>query len=382
MDLPRPFWFLWVGTLINRFGYFVIPFLTLYLVRHQGFDPATAGAVVSAFGAGSLVSQPLGGWLTDRVGRRPTLVAGMLATAAAYLALGAAASPLVLTACAVAAGLATDLYRPAVAAIVADLVAPEQQRRAFGLLYWAINLGVGVASVLGGMLAERNFGLLFVIDAITCVGFAAIVLIAVPETKPARSAAATATALDPRLVGLTASTFVVAVVYFQGFVTLPLAMQAHGLDAAAYGLVAAVNPVVILVCQPILMRLLAKHSLVYVYAISGVLSGIGFGLTLAAESTAGFAATVVVWTLGEIALNISAPAILAAIAPADMRGRYQGVWGTSWGLAMLVAPVAGTATWQRFGAGPLWLGCLVAASAATCSLLVWRAKWTVMPSPA
>jgi MFS family permease len=73
MDLPRPFWFLWIGTLINRFGYFVIPLLTLYLVRQQGFDPTTAGAVVSAFGAGSLVNQPLGGWLTDRVGRRPTL---------------------------------------------------------------------------------------------------------------------------------------------------------------------------------------------------------------------------------------------------------------------------------------------------------------------
>jgi MFS family permease len=158
MDLPRPFWFLWIGTLVNRFGYFVIPFLTLYLVRHQGFDPATAGAVVSAFGAGSLVSQPLGGWLADRAGRRPTLVMGMLATAAAYLALGAA-------------GLATDLYRPAVAAIVADLVAPDQQRRAFGLLHWAINLGVGVASVVGGVVAERHFGLLFVIDAATCIGF-------------------------------------------------------------------------------------------------------------------------------------------------------------------------------------------------------------------
>jgi MFS family permease len=199
------------------------------------------------------VSQPLGGWLADRVGRRPTLVMGMLATAAAYLALGAAASPLVLTGCAVAAGLATDLYRPAVAAIVADLVAPDQQRRAFGLLYWAINLGVGVASVVGGVVAERHFGLLFVIDAATCIGFAAIVVIAVPETRPARSRTTTSTALDPRLTGLTASTFVVAVVHFQGFVTLPLAMHADGLDTAAYGLVVGVNPAVILICQPILL---------------------------------------------------------------------------------------------------------------------------------
>ncbi|MGW3812074.1 MFS transporter [Micromonospora sp. NPDC005113] len=356
MYLPRPFWFLWIGTLINRFGYFVIPFLTLFLVRHQGFDPATAGVVV------------------------PTLVVGMLATAVAYLALGAAASPVVLAGCAVAAGLATDLYRPAVAAIVADLVAPEHQRRAFGLLYWSINLGVGVASVLGGVVAERDFGLLFVIDAITCIGFAAIVVFAVPETKPAGPRTSSSTVLDSRLAGLTASTFAVAVVYLQGFVTLPLAMYADGLDAGAYGLAVAVNPAVILICQPLLMRLLAKRPLIYVYASSGVLSGVGFGLTLAADTTAGYAATVAVWTLGEIALNISAPAILAMIAPPQMRGRYQGVWGTSWGLAMLAAPVAGTWTWQRFGAGPLWLGCLVVASAATCLLLVWRSKWTVVNS--
>jgi hypothetical protein len=30
--LPRPFWFLWAGTLVNRLGYFVAPFLTLYLL--------------------------------------------------------------------------------------------------------------------------------------------------------------------------------------------------------------------------------------------------------------------------------------------------------------------------------------------------------------
>ncbi|SNT50383.1 Major Facilitator Superfamily protein [Asanoa hainanensis] len=326
--LPRPFWFLWFGTLINRFGYFVVPFLTLYLVRHRGFDPALAGAVVSAFGAGSLVSQPLGGWLADRAGRRPTLVAGLLATAAAYLALGAAASPAVLVGCAAAAGLATDLYRPAVAAVVADLVAPEHQRRAFALLYWAI----------------------------------------VAATR------------DPRLVGLTASTFAVAVVFFQGFVTLPLAMSADGLDAGAYGLVAALNPAVILLCQPVLVRLVAGVPLTFLYAGSGVATGVGFGLRLAADSIAGYAVTVAVWTLGEIALNIAAPAMLAVIAPAYLRGRYQGVWGSSWGLALLVAPVAGTWTWQRFGAGPLWLGCLALASAGTSSLLVWRSRWTAVDS--
>ena len=288
--LPRPFWLLWAGTLVNRLGYFVAPFLTLYLVRERGLEPTAAGTVVAGFGLGSLFSQPLGGWLSDRVGRRPTLTGGMATTAAAYLALGAARPLPAVAACAFAAGLATDAYRPAVAAMVADLVDPAERQRAYGLLYWAVNLGVGVATVAGGALAERSFGLLFVGDAATCLAFAVVAARALPETRPAVTAGEQvgfrAALRDPLLVALSASTLAEAVVYLQSLVTLPLAMRADGLDARAYGLAAAVNPVVIVLAQP-LLRLLRNRPALQVYAASGVLTGLGFGLTALASTLAG-----------------------------------------------------------------------------------------------
>ena len=73
--LPSGFWWLWSSTLVNRLGTFVYPFLTLYLTATRGYSPATAGLVVSSYGIGSMAGSLLGGELSDRVGRRATLIA-------------------------------------------------------------------------------------------------------------------------------------------------------------------------------------------------------------------------------------------------------------------------------------------------------------------
>jgi predicted MFS family arabinose efflux permease len=70
--LPRSFWVLWSGTLINRFGYVVAPFLAHYLVGARGLSLTTAGAVLAVSGAGSVISQLIAGSLADQIGRRAT----------------------------------------------------------------------------------------------------------------------------------------------------------------------------------------------------------------------------------------------------------------------------------------------------------------------
>src|SRR5262245_58483316 len=63
--------------------------------------------------------------------------------------------------------------------------------------------------------------------------------------------------------------------------------------------------------------------------------------------------------VGEIHLLPIANALVADVAPAAMRGRYQGAYGLTFGMAAMAAPLIGTATLQRFGAPALWVGCLV-----------------------
>jgi MFS family permease len=378
--LPRAFWLVWVGTLINRTGQFVEPFLVLYLTSQRGFSPAHAGIALTCFGAGAAVSQILGGWLTDHVGRRPTLAGGMVVCAFSNLALGAARGFPLICLAGLVAGIGSDLYRPASAALVADLVGPEQRRRAFGLLFWAINLGFSVASVSAGFLAERGYTLLFVLDAATCLVYAGIIwwgLAADPprpgSTEASGPPAGYRTALGDRLMlAIVGLTILGATVYMQIDNTLPLAIVGHGLSTSTYGLVAAINGVLIVLLQPLALRVLDRFDALRVLAAGYLLLGLGFGLTAFASTLLGFAGTVVVWTLGEIATAGLLSALVADLAPVEARGRYSAVWGTSFGISSMLAPAIGTVTYQYLGPDVLWAGCFVVGLVTAAGFLALR----------
>ncbi|MGH9200642.1 MAG: MFS transporter, partial [Vicinamibacterales bacterium] len=182
--LPRPFWVLFAGTLVNRVGGFVLIFLAIYLTEVQSLTPTQAGAVLSAYGLGAIAGGPIGGALSDRIGRRPTLVVSLIAGGVSMLVLGLVARTVTMTLAAVATGLLYEMYRPVVAATVADVVRPDDRPRAFGLIHWAVNLGASVAPLLGGVIAASSYRALFAADAATTVLFGIILWVALPETRP------------------------------------------------------------------------------------------------------------------------------------------------------------------------------------------------------
>lgn len=378
-DLPPAFWVIFAGTIVNRMGQFVQPFLALYLVGGRDLSITTAGVIVACFGAGSLVSQPLGGWLADRVGRRNTMVIGLVASAVTLGVLGISKPLWAIGASAVLVGIAVDIYRPAASAAVADLVPPAARPRAFALVYWAINLGVSFSGVLGGFLAERGWWLLFTLDAATCLAFAALIARGVPATTTSSGPVegdrgGYGPVLHDRLaVALSALTLLGATVYLQAYVALPLAITADGLPPSAYGIAYAVNPIAIIAIQPWTLGWLTARDPVTVYAVSSVVLGVGFGLTGFAHSTAAYAATVLVWTMGEIAFNAVVPTVVNSIAPAHLRGRYNGLMGFAFGASALVAPLVGTAALAA-GRWVVWGGCLAA------SLVVGAVVLTLRPT--
>ncbi len=132
---PPRFWLLLVGSLVNRVGSFVIPFLTLYLTGQREYSESAAALVVSLYGFGSVGAALLGGVLSDRLGRRATLLLSLWGGAAALVALGRARSPEAIGACACLFGFLGEMYRPAVGAMIADIVAPELRARAYAHSY-------------------------------------------------------------------------------------------------------------------------------------------------------------------------------------------------------------------------------------------------------
>jgi MFS family permease len=374
LGLPRIYWALWAGMLINRLGGMVFMLLGIYLTRERHLAPELAGLVVGLNAAGGLFAGPVGGALADRVGRRATLLAGTAFSGLLMLALGSARSIAGIVAIAPLLGFFTDLCRPPLQAAVADVVAPADRKRAYGLLYWAINLGFAGAAIVGGALANRHFFLVFVIDAVTTLGFGAIVLAGVPETRP-RLAPVSATARDGarrllapfrnrRFMALVLIQLLMLLAFAQVILALPLDMRAHGLDTATIGWLLGLNGVFIVVAQPLALRYLRRLSHVQWLAAGAALTGLGLGATAFAGGAPVYAAAVLLWTLGEIGFSTAAPTLVAELAPVDQRGTYQGTYQLAWGIANTSAPAIGSLVLARLGSVSLWVGCLVVCLAA------------------
>ncbi|WP_174555092.1 MDR family MFS transporter [Actinomadura hibisca] len=371
---PRPYWALWTGTLVNRLGTMVEPFLGLYLMTARGLSLAQAGLVAATLGAGSLASQVLGGFLADRIGRRITMVGGTTATGAAMLALGYAQGMAVIMAAALLLGLAKDMYRPASHAMLADIIDPADRPRAFALLFWAINLGWAAAMVTGGLLAQQGYLWLFWIDAATCAAFGLLVWRAIPETRPARTDDGPSAgswrqvAGDRVLLGYAAIMLAYVFVLMQAMTTMPLAMRELGLGPRDYGVAIAANGVLIVAVQPLIGAWLARRDRSRVLAAGFVLVGVGYGLTTLATTVWEFIATILVWSVGEIITSAVVQAVVADLAPPHLRGRYAATFGLAWSGGFLLAPLGGT---QLLGvsAAALWLTCLGVSLATAAAIL-------------
>jgi MFS family permease len=365
--LPRQFWFLWTGTLINRLGSFVVIFLAIYLTGARGFTQSQAGLVIGLYGVGGAIGTTAGGVLADRWGRRPTMLIAQFGGATLMLALGFAHSFGQIIVTTFLLGVLTEAARPAFQAMMIDVVGMADRVRAYSLNYWAINLGFALSAVGAGLAAKANYLLLFAVDAGTTLITAVISLIFLAETKPAVASRpepgrAPGGGLGTVLKDRTFLMYVLIslggiVVMMQHMSTLPISMTADGLSAATYGWVIAVNGVLIVLGQLFVPKLIGNRDSSRVLAVASLIVGIGFGLVAFAHAAWFFALTVVIWTLGEMLQSPSNAASVAALSPPALRGRYQGVNSLSWSAGTALAPILGGLTQQHLGDAALWLGC-------------------------
>lgn len=164
--LPGQYWILFSGTLVNRFGHFVIPFLAIYL-RQEGFDAKVTSLTMAAYGAGALLAGVIGGYLADRLGRKNTMLISCGGAAAFMMLLSQAHSVPALVITTFMTGLLTAMYGPAAGALIADLIPPALRVRAFSCQRLAINFGFAAGMATAGFMATRSFFALFVADAAT-----------------------------------------------------------------------------------------------------------------------------------------------------------------------------------------------------------------------
>jgi MFS family permease len=130
----------------------VVPILPFYAVRH-GASAFLVGLLVSAFSIAQLVSAPAWGRLSDRFGRRPALLAGLVVSSAAYVLFALADSVWLLLVSRLAQGLGGGTIG-VVQAYVADASLPDERTRSIGWLTTITSLGWLSGSALGSVLVS------------------------------------------------------------------------------------------------------------------------------------------------------------------------------------------------------------------------------------
>jgi MFS family permease len=259
-------------------------------------------------------------------------------------------------------GLASEFYRPACSALLTDLVPSNQRVTAFAAYRMSFNAGWAFGPATAGFLATKGFFWLFVGDAATSILFGLVALLALPRDANSQrtggcwSETFREVRRDRKFHRIILASFLIAFVFMQMASTFGVHVTRLGFSAATYGALISMNGAMVVLCELPLTTITRRFSTRRVLAAGYVLIGLGFALNAFARTVPALAGCIIIFTLGEmIAMPVSS-AYVSNLAPAHLRGRYLGVYGLNWALALIIAPGLGM---KLLASNPaaLWLGC-------------------------
>lgn len=354
--LPRELRPLYAGTVVTRLGTFVVPYLTLYLSGDRGLSLGVTGRVVAAGGAGLFAGNLAGGWLCDRIGRKPTILLALVLNAVGLAVLAGERSTATGYAGALAfASLGAGMYPPAASAWIADVTRGAQRQLAYTANYVCINVGMGLGPLLGGLLAAASYRWLFVGDIASTLVCA--VLIARASGGHRRTADPEQTApplvLDRSTLGVLAfcctSFFLIAPLMGMEY-TVPLLVGTvlHE-PLVLVGIVYTINAACILLLGLPIERRLAGRDAARMMVLAAGLWSAGLAIIAAGLSAVALLLGTVVWTVGEMIGSVVVPTYVANNVPEHARGRLLAVPDAMRSLAAVLAPIALGMVWDAHG---------------------------------
>ena len=409
--LSRPVLILQAGDAVNYFGYgLVLPFEIIYLHQVRGFSTSTAGLVLAATMATSAVIAPLTGALVDRHSAKALVIAGNLASALGYAGFAFVERPWQGFACSIVSGVGLGVAGTANRTLLIRLVTPEQRAAAFALDRVAGNFGIGAGATVGGFVvaaAQRlsTFQFLYFFDAVTYVGFALIVLAAVPSPRAETVAAADgnetgfrAVARDRIFLTVIAANVVLVVVGHTFFSNiLPPFAKAHTpVGPAEIGIVILVNTAFIVIAQIPAVGVMARLRRTHAFAVASALFAVALLAVLPATlihselaATSLLCGVAIVFACGEIAHTLVLGPLVADMAPEHLLGRYLSLYSLTFTGSLALGPAIGGLLLQT-NPGAIWWGGALAALLAGAVLLqlgdrvpdpLDRAPSTLAPAP-
>lgn len=375
--LPSDVWIIVAATLVNRAGVMALPFLVLYLTRYLHVSAALSGFAITTYGVGSLLTGPIAGRLSDRVGPFRVMQASLALTGVILLVIPLAHTFAVVAALTFLWAIAADANRPATLSALTDLVPPERRKAAIALHRLAVNLGMSIGPTVGGFLAVVSFPLLFVVDGLTSLAAAGLLTgllwlkrnsiraelaAAGADARPkahAHRSSASAVWKDRTAIVFFGGVLLVSIVFMQNQGAMPLYLVRDlGYKESLYGMLFMLNTLLIVATEVPINLAMAHWPHRRSLMLGALLTAAGFGALAVAQSRLALAGTVILWTFGEMIFFPSSTAYVADIAPPGRNGEYMGAFVSMFSVALIVGPWAGTAALDRFGPFIAWTGVL------------------------
>lgn len=328
----------------------VIPVLPLY-AEHFGATAWEIGWLVGTFSLAQFFFAPIWGRVSDRVGRKPVLLIGLLGTVAGYLVMGLAGSVAMLMLGRLVSGVA-GANISAAQAYLADISSAENRARAMGLLGAAFGLGFVFGPALGGW-ASVKFGS-FAMPMYIAAGLAAVnfcfVFFCLPESLDRGRRAENREAIFPHLFRhverrtyfWTLGGYFLVITGFSMLTTLFALMLLHRFDLNALhtGYILAGIGLIGVVIQGGLIGRLVRRFGERPLALSGAgIMAVGLGGLAWSGNFAGMLCWAALVGVGNSLLMPTLSSLASRSATAEWQGRALGVMQSSGSLARWVGPM-------------------------------------------
>lgn len=368
--LPKSIYVIFFAQMINRFGDFVLPFLSLFLVKRLGLSYQSAGVAVMMNSLSIIPGSFAGGKIADHFGRKRSYAIFQLSAAICLFFCTFTENPQVIIVLVCMSSFFNGGVRPIISAIITDVLPAEKRQMGFSLSYLGINLGVSTGLLVAGFLFNHYIPLIFIGDAVTSFMAVLLVMLNIKESLPdynenkiiseeERSESGNVFSVllrRPKILVFLIINIVLNLVYVQHTFSLPMMLDnVFGSSGASnFGIIMSFNAVTVIVMTMFLTHATREWKSLSSIALAGLLYAMGFGMITFIRTMPLYILSTFIWTSGEIMLVTNFGVYIANNTPQNYRARFNAVTSLSWGIGAALGTSLMGRYMDYFGVEAVW----------------------------
>lgn len=359
-------WLLSFVILINRSGTMAIVFMSIYVTQVLQYSLTQAGLIITVFGMGAVVGSLAGGILVDKIGFRSVQVLSSLITGILFIVFGFVQDFILLCGTAALLGTVAETMRPANFTAIASYSTPQNLTKSYSLNRFAVNIGFGLGSIIGGVLAAIDYHLLFWVEGFTYILVAGLIFFLLPaqkENEDEIETSYTGPASSPWQDAVFMKFMLLILVYVTCFILVfKLApvywKETAQMNESTIGLVLGLNGILIALFEMVLIQKLQDKKKDISFIVLGILfTATGFVFLLVPVYSIIVSAFIVVVfiTLGEMFSLPFVNTFIILRGNKANKGRYAAAYSLVWSVANVIGPAGGALIAEKSSYSLLWI---------------------------